>query len=242
MTQKELFQSVGFVGKYYSEMRDFYVDYFNSEEDMLAFFVKVFKNDENDKKPRQMMNQIKNLVSIANDIDKIRPARDPLRIFFIKTCLEALWAISKIKKKEFYEKFPSYMSSEGQEYILNNFSLTRIEEENINDMFEESYELTIEDFFEIIKTVRDIVAHEGTYWEMQFFAHDEFDKDCEWITTLETYEKILKHYEYKNQNNVLCTYSFETKMEYDRFVYYFVEACINFLLKYIEQKEATKSE
>lgn len=239
MTKKELFQSVGFVGEYYSEMRDFYIDYFKSEEDMLAFFVKVFKNDENDKKPRQMMNQIKNLVSIANDIDKIRPARDPLRIFFIRICLEALCAISKIKKKEFYEKFPSYMSSEGQEYILNNFLLTGFEDEYKNFRYEAIHDLTIDDFFKIIKAVRDIVAHEGTYWEMQFFAHDN---DSTWISELITDRKILKSYEYKSQKNMLRTYSFETKMEYDRFVYYFVEACINFLLEYIEQKEATKSE
>lgn len=239
MTNKELFQSVGFVGEYYSEMRDFYVDYFKSEEDMLEFFVKVFKNDENDKKPRQMMNQIKNLVSIAKDIDKIRPARDPLRIFFIRICLEALCEISKIKEKEFYEKFPSYMSSEGQEYILNNFLLTGFEDEYKNFRYEAIHDLTIDDFFMIIKAVRDIVAHEGTYWEMQFFAHDN---DSTWISELITDRKILKSYEYKSQKNMLRTYSFETKMEYDRFVYYFVEACINFLLEYVEQKGATKSE
>lgn len=239
MTNKELFQSVGFVGEYYSEMRDFYVDYFKSEEDMLEFFVKVFKNDENDKKPRQMMNQIKNLVSIAKDIDKIRPARDPLRIFFIRICLEALCEISKIKEKEFYEKFPSYMSSEGQEYILNNFLLTGFEDEYKNFRYEAIHDLTIDDFFMIIKVVRDIVAHEGTYWEMQFFAHDN---NSTWISELITDRKILKSYEYKSQKNMLRTYSFETKMEYDRFVYYFVEACINFLLEYVEQKGATKSE
>lgn len=239
MTNKELFPSVGFVGEYYSEMRDFYIDYFKSEEDMLAFFVKVFKNDENDKKPRQMMNQIKNLVSIANDIDKIRPERDPLRIFFIKTCLEALCAISEFSKTEFYEKFPSYMSWEGQEYILNNFLLTGFDDEYKNFRYEAIHDLTIEDFFEIIKAVRDIVAHEGNYWEMQFFAHDN---DSTWISELITDRKILKSYEHKSQKNMLRTYSFETKMEYDRFVYYFVEACINFLLEYIEQKEATKSE
>lgn len=242
MTNKELFQSVGFVDYYYSETCDFYIDYFLSEEDMLAFFVKVFKNDENDKTPRQMMNQIKNLVSIAKDIDKIRPARDPLRIFFIRICLEALCEISKIKEKEFYEKFPSYMSSEGQEYILNNFLLTGFEDEYKNFRYEAIHDLTIDDFFMIIKAVRDIVAHEGTYWELQFFARNKLERDYELITKLKTDKKILKSYEYKNPNKMLRTYSFETKLEYDRFVYYFVEACINFLLEYVEQKGATKSE
>ena len=49
MTTEELFESVGFVGEYYSQMSDFYKDNFDLEEDMISFFVKIFKNDKNDK-------------------------------------------------------------------------------------------------------------------------------------------------------------------------------------------------
>ena len=101
MTAEELFESVGFVKEYYVQMSDFYRDNFESERDMTSFFVKVFQNDGKDKTPRRMMNQIQHLVSIANDIDQIRPGRDPLRIFFIKTCLEALCALSGMKKPVF---------------------------------------------------------------------------------------------------------------------------------------------
>lgn len=234
MTSEELFESVGFVKEYYSQMADFYRGNFESEEDMIAFFVKVFKNDENDKTPRQMMNQVQHLVSIANDMDKIRPSRDPLRIFFIKTCLEALCALSGTKKTTFYESFPAYMSAEGKTYILDNFSLTGFDDVYMGQTYEASHNLTIDDFFEIIKAVRDIVAHEGNYWEMQFFAQDD---DSTWLATLETDRKILKSYEY-HQDKMMRTYSFETTMQYTQFVHYFVEACIAYIVAYIDGKEA----
>jgi len=234
MTAEELFESVGFVKEYYSEMSDFYRGNFESEEDMIAFFVKVFKNDENDKTPRRMMNQVQHLVSIANDMDKIRPGRDPLRIFFIKTCLEALCALSGTKKTTFYESFPAYMSAEGKTYILDNFSLTGFDDVYMGQTYEASHNLTIDDFFEIIKAVRDIVAHEGNYWEMQFFAQDD---DSTWLATLETDRKILKSYEY-HQDKMMRTYSFETTMQYTQFVHYFVEACIAYIVAYIDGKEA----
>ena len=205
---------------------------------MIAFFVKVFKNDENDKTPRRMMNQVQHLVSIANDMDKIRPGRDPLRIFFIKTCLEALCALSGMNNKKdkpaFYEKFIGYMSAEGKAYILDNFSLTGFDDVYMDHTYEASHNLTIDDFFEIIKAVRDIVAHEGNYWEMQFFAQDD---DSTWIATLETDRKILKSYEY-HQDKMMRTYSFETTMQYTQFVHYFAEACIAYIVAYIDRKEA----
>lgn len=235
MTAEELFESVGFVKEYYSQMSDFYRGNFESEEDMIAFFVNVFKNDENDKNPRRMMNQVQHLVSIANDMDKIRPGRDPLRIFFIKTCLEALCALSGTKKTTFYESFPAYMSAEGKAYILDNFSLTGFDDMYMSHTYEASHNLTIDDFFEIIKAVRDIVAHEGNYWEMQFFARDD---DSTWLATLETDRKILKAYKYLYQDKMIRTYSFETTMQYDQFVHYFVEACIAYIVAYIDGKEA----
>lgn len=238
MTSEELFESVGFVKEYYSQMADFYRGNFESEEDMIAFFVKVFKNDENDKTPRQMMNQVQHLVSIANDMDKIRPGRDPLRIFFIKTCLEALCALSGMNNKKdklaFYEKFIGYMSAEGKTYILDNFSLTGFDDVYMGHTYEASHNLTIDDFFEIIKAVRDIVAHEGNYWEMQFFAQD----DSTWLATLETDRKILKPDKYQYQDKMMRTYSFETTMQYDQFVHYFVEACIAYIVAHIDGKEA----
>ena len=235
MRTKELFEEVGFVGEYYSRMFDFYKDCFDSEEDMIQFFAKVFKNDKNDKTPRRMMNQVQQLVSIATDIDRIRPARDSLRIFFIKTCLEALCKLSGERKVEFYKSFPTYLSDEGKRYILDNFSLISFDDVYLGRTYEASYNLTIDDFFEIIKAVRDIVAHEGNYWEMQFFAYNT--ADTAWIVSLDTDQKILKSYQYMCNENIIREYHFETTMQYDRFVYYFVDACISYIEAYIDKNK-----
>lgn len=238
MTSSELFRSVGFVDRYYVQMSDFYRDSFSTEDEMIEFFVKVFRNDTTDKTPRQMMNQIQQLVSIANDIDRIRPARDPLRMFFIKTCMEALCSLSKNKKENFYKEFPTFMSTEGKDYILSHFSLSHFDEIYMGHPFQASHELTIDDFFSIIKVVRDIVAHEGNYWEMQFFTHST--DDATWLSSLETDKKILKSYKYLCERKLRRTYHFETTMQYERFRHYFLEACIGFLLAYISEKESKK--
>lgn len=53
------------------------------------------------------------------------------------------------------------------------------------------------------------------------------------------YERPIS-YKYQEQKKISRTYVFETTMQYERFKYYFVEACINFLLEYIERKEAVQ--
>lgn len=98
---------------------------------------------------------------------------------------------------------------------------------------EESYELTFFDFFNIIKAARDMVVHDGNYWEMQFFAHDN---DSTWLTDITTDEKMLSKYCYPKTKRTI-TYHFRTTLQYDRFIFYFVEACINFINNYINRKE-----
>ncbi len=221
-------------------MVDFFAPYFNSNVDLTAFFSKVAEHDNTDRLPRRMISQIYNFVTLANDIEKIRPARDPLRIFFLKTCLEALAHISgkyKSNKANFYKEFANSISTEGQEYISNNFKLTGFQDwlkiPNTNQELEidQTHNLTIEDFFELIRVVRNKVTHDGNYWEMQFFAHDD---NSTWIATLDTNEPFLKSYQYLCEPKKLRTYSFETTLNYDIFISYFVEACICFVKKYME--------
>lgn len=235
MEREKLFEEVNFTYEYRNDMEEFYGNHFSSNDAMLEFFAKVFKDDNIDKAPRQMMNQVQRFVSLANDIDKIRPKRDPLRILFIKTCLEALCSISNMKKTDFYIAFPKYLSDEGKEYVLNNFSVSSFEDIYQGHQYEASHDLTIEDFFEIIKAIRDMVVHDGDYWQMQFFA---YDTDSTWLATLETKKKILKSYKYQFNDKMNRIYHFSTTLQYDKFVFYFVEACINFINDYISRKEA----
>ncbi len=229
------------IQKWHRDMEEFFTPYFNSYDDMVDFFGQVSEYDEIDRVPRRMMSQIYNFVTLANDIEKIRPARDPLRIFFLKTCLEAFVEILDVDKKDFYKNFANSISAEGQAYILSNFKLTGFQDwlkiqNTENELeFDGKYDLTIEDFFELIKVVRDMVVHDGNYWEMQFFAHDDYPT---WLVTLDT-EKLLfskpPRYQYMCEAKKSRTYYFETTLEYGKFIGYFVEACIRCVEQYMKK-------
>ena len=48
---------------------------------------------------------------------------------------------------------------------------------------------------------------------------------------MQTKEKIISCQE----KGELLTYNFETTMQYDKFIAYFVDACINFVVDYLEK-------
>ncbi len=115
MNAEDLFVQVGFVQRFRAESEQFYRPYFENDAKMSYFFFSVFKNDSIDKRPRWMMNDIRRFVSLANDIDNIRPARDPLRILFFRICLEALCKDSGSQKSDFFDTFvkPSQYKNRG---------------------------------------------------------------------------------------------------------------------------------
>ena len=87
--------------KYLLEIKEFYFPYFSDKESLDSFINRIFQFDWNDRKPRQMLFQVQRFVTLANDIDKIRPARDGVRMMFINCCLESLQSLSGMKKTQF---------------------------------------------------------------------------------------------------------------------------------------------
>jgi len=183
---------------------------------------------------------VQRFVSLANDIDKIRPGRDPLRILFLKIGLDALCTLSGHTNKTkplFYSKFCDCFSIEGKNYILNNFRLSYFEDEYKGHSFEASHNIDLSDFLNIIKTTRDMVAYDFNYWEMQFFA---YDTDSTWLTSMEAKDDILLSYNYQREQKKETTYHFETTLNYEKFICYFTEACVRFInehMKKISSKE-----
>lgn len=236
----EVFEQAGFTGKYRTETEDFYRQFFHSTEEMLDFFLAVFKANRADNRPRQMMNQICRFISLANDIEVIRPGRDPLRILFLRICLESLCALSCEKSKgTFFKKFEKCISPEGQQYILNHFSLSYIEPGYALDkqkqlLFNDCsrYTLTIQDFFDMIRCVRNTVVHDGDYWSMQLFARDS---ESIWLVHMTTDEKIISCYQPTKGEQI--TYHFETTLIYERFIFYFTAGCIQYLKNYLVERE-----
>lgn len=218
-----------YIKKHQEKIKSFYAPYFAMEADLDDFVSDAFDYENGSLPKRQMLYQVQRFVSLANDIDKLRPGRDCLRMLFIKICLESLCSLSGYtvkQKSQFYAKFIGCFSEQGKQYILSNFNLSGFEDEYRGHVYEVHHDLTLEDFFEIIKVTRDMVVHEGIYWEMQFFAHDD---DSTWIATISTKERLLKSYTYQSKDKREITYCFETTLKYEIFIYFFIEACVNFI-------------
>ena len=66
-------------------------------------------------------------MSLANDIAQIRPGYDPLRILFLRICLESLRKDSGVDSNTFYQSFDSCFSDAGKQYILSNFTFFGIQ-------------------------------------------------------------------------------------------------------------------
>ena len=218
--------------KYLLEIKEFYFPYFSSEESLDFFINRIFEFDWNDRKPRQMLFQVQRFVTLANDIDKIRPARDGLRILFIRCCMESLAKLSGKDPKEFFICFGSWFSDIGKRYILENFCLSYIEQESEQAEIDTVGKLTINDILCIIKEVRNMVVHEGNYWELQMFAHDD---DSLWLTHIGTDQQLLSKETFENSEKQFLTYHFETKLQYEKFGFFFVEACIKFIDGYVDE-------
>lgn len=218
-----------FIKKHQEELKSFYAPYFTAESELDDFTSDAFDYENGSLSKRQMLYQVQRFVSLANDIDKLRPGRDCLRMLFIKICLESLCSLSAYtgkQKSQFYDKFIGCFSEQGKQYILSNFTLSGFEDEYCEHVYEAHHDITLEDFFEIIKVTRDLVVHEGIYWEMQFFAYDD---DSTWLASISTKEKILKSYSYQSKDKREITYCFETTLKYEKFIFFFIEACVNFI-------------
>lgn len=236
MNAEELFEKVGFTHEYRSEFEHFFRPFFVTGSDLITFFYTVFKNDQVDKRPRWMMNDIQRFVALADDIDTIRPGRDPLRILFFRICLESLCKDSGSKRIDFFESFESFFSEAGKQYVLSHFVFTRVavpdELTGIGRALfntHEGYCITLSDFLRIVKATRNTVVHDGDYWSMLFFARDN---EFTWLTSMTTDEQIISC----QPKGKELTYNFQTTLQYKQFRFYFVEACLNYLKSYFAGK------
>lgn len=236
--ETDFFESAGFVHSYGKELMRFYRPFFPSDEAMTSFFVRIIQYEitreaEGDGRyiPRRMMNQIRRFVSLANDIEQIRPGRDPLKILFFRVCLESLRSLSG-GKKEFFTNIAICMSDEGTAYITDHFRLMDWMVDSTESPFvhfpqDLEIRLSLDDFFKIIWAVRNLSVHEGDYWSMVFFSDAA---DCPCITTLTTKDTIISSVK---PNGKKITYVFETSLDYRTFTHHFVQMCIAYVEEYM---------
>ena len=239
MTTKELFESIGFDGYYRTDTENFYYKYFKSETAMHQFIIEVLKNDDDNNTHRRMINQVRRFVEMANASDNIDHSGDPIKILFLCCCLESLSMLSGCKKTDFYEKLAQCFNEEDKEYILSSFLFMDVyaQPKGTQLSFEKCdivYNLTIDDFLNVMRQVRNSAVHEGKYWEMQFFSNKS---DVDLCVTMQTNEKMLPKECYLPKKDENVAYAFTTSMQYERFIECFVRCCVNYILQYVRGKE-----
>ena len=113
-----------------------------------------------------MMHQIQRLVSLADDIDKFRPKKEALRLFFLIVCAENIAKLhanfggegqSNLYVRRFFENFVS----PADRHLL--------ESSIVDSQFNM---LNLEQVARLLYDVRSDVVHEGNYWSFQFAFPD----------------------------------------------------------------------
>lgn len=201
--------------QYLHDLQVFYSPFFSTTQNMENFIQHAFLYDLNNRNPRQMILQVQRFVTLANEINKLHPGRDGLRALFLKCCMESLGKLADMEPNEFYAAFPPHFSLEGTQYILDNFSLLYIDYDEDNIYNNTLCNLTIDDILFILKAARDMVVHEGNYWDLQLFSHDETSA---WLTHIKTQKQLLTKKTYINTTNKPITYHFETTLQYNKLI------------------------
>ena len=227
------------------ELIEYYCTYFDDKDEVSFFIKRAFELQDIDNRVSiQMLNQIKRFCTLAKRIDEIYQPRDGLRILFIKICMEALsfLAYGKEDKKRFYKEFSQCFSAEAESTIGEKIHYSYYEGSAIMD-YNEHYNCSVDDLLEIIRITRNKVVHDGDFWSVQIFSTDEND-DANWLCDIDTDDKIdLFGIEKKKGENI--SIHFQTRMGFETFLNYFIEACIKYVdlhMDSVEKKYKTNKE
>lgn len=153
------------------KLHNFYKDFitdFSYRENFIEEKLKCKKSNT----PRRMINSVERLVTLSNDIEKIRK-RESLKIFFLVVCIETLYSLrcehlkTKMKKIDMViDFFTNFIALDDQDKICKDVEIS------ICGMNPQIVATDMEVFALIINEIRNIFAHEGNYWSFSF-AYDD---------------------------------------------------------------------
>ncbi len=147
---------------------EFYEPFFENRAETTAF---VHSNEnmypENPKHPAQiMMHQTQRLISLADELPKIRPKKDSLQLLFLLICAENIAKLHDKFEKEgksrtyVHKFFNKFLTDQEKNQLQRGFS-------NID---QSPYEL--KEIINLLYDVRCDVVHEGKYWDFHFHDGD----------------------------------------------------------------------
>ena len=212
---------------YQKQLEDFLRPHFESSDALTNFLSDVFDYENGSVTKRQMLYKVQKFVSLANNIEIISPNSDGLKILFLVICIDSLRP-KKLNIDSFSPIFADYFSAEGKDYILSHFKLSYFEDNYRGLTFDAHHDITtLKEIMWLFIAIRNDLVHNGRGWSMQFFARDD---DSIWLTSMETRKKVIEYKFYQSGGNMV-KYHFDTTLNYEKFIFYFVEACISYISK-----------
>jgi hypothetical protein len=144
---------------------EFYVPFFRDREET-SQFVKPIEDysAENPMHPAKiMMHQTQRLVSLADDLSKIRPERDSLQLLFLIICAEHIAKLhdnftKEGKSRAYVRRFFNVLVSQNDQNILTCGFINRRPKRMLD----------IEEVADVLYDIRCDVVHEGMYWRFSF--------------------------------------------------------------------------
>lgn len=146
---------------------NFYASFFDNHHSVEDFVKKceALSPADSNHVAKIMMHQAQRLVTIADDIPKIKSQRESLQLLFILTCAEH---IAKLHdgftlegKSRYYVQqfFKNYVSRTDQEIIGQSF---------IDNAGQHQKQMGLKRAIDVLYNVRCDVIHEGNYWSFSF--------------------------------------------------------------------------
>jgi transcriptional regulator with XRE-family HTH domain len=157
----------------YKKLSQFYKEFFTDDKAMEKFIrdILAFKKSN---KPRRMINNIERLITLADDIETIRPGKECLKLTFIVICIETLYTLKNIKLhkvKMVVDFFNNYITVKEKELILNHVKRS-FADSRFSPGMEFQKDIDLEIFARIIYEIRSCFVHEGNYYDFHF-AHNK---------------------------------------------------------------------
>jgi len=155
-------------GLYMDEWLSFYNPYFEKQEEAKKFVESCEIKTYPDNVAKVMMHQVQRLVSLSDDMQKIRPNDDPLKILILIMCVENIAKLHNgfigERKSLFYvNKFFEDFLSDNDKDLLKKGFFGRCKDENFSHL------LSFKDAIDVLYKIRCDVVHEGVYVSFSFY-------------------------------------------------------------------------
>lgn len=118
-----------------------------------------------------MINSVERLVTLSDDIERIRERRESLRVFFLVVYIEALYTL-RCEFCDLIMKKPDMIIDFFTRFINENDKNLIEERIIVNEGTTRDLQIDMEKFALIINGIRNNFAHEGNYWLFSF-ANDD---------------------------------------------------------------------